>query len=162
MMNDEIFGIIKAVLDGINIFFILYMIGYSSFLFLAVVTGSSELYRKKQQDKLKNTLMQDYYIPVSIIVPAYNEEVTVVETVKSLLALDYNLYEILVVDDGSKDTTSKKLIEAFDMQPIRRPIQRKIACQPEEFVYETAMQKVPLTLIRKKERRKGRFAQYGH
>lgn len=149
-MNDQIFGIIKAVLDGINIFFIIYMIGYSSFLFLAVVTGSSELYRKKQQDKLKNTLMKDYFIPVSIIVPAYNEEVTVVETVKSLLALDYNLYEIIVVDDGSKDTTSKKLIEAFDMQPIRRPIQRKIACQPEEFVYETAMQKVPLTLIRKK------------
>ncbi|MDY3088186.1 MAG: glycosyltransferase family 2 protein [Oscillospiraceae bacterium] len=150
MMNDQIFGIIKSVLDGINIFFIIYMIGYSSFLFLAVVTGSSELYRKKQQDKLKNTLMKDYFIPVSIIVPAYNEEVTVVETVKSLLALDYNLYEIIVVDDGSKDTTSKKLIEAFDMQPIRRPIQRKIACQPEEFVYETAMQKVPLTLIRKK------------
>ena len=150
MMNDQIFGIIKAVLDGINIFFIIYMIGYSSFLFLAVVTGSSELYRKKQQDKLKNTLMKDYFIPVSIIVPAYNEEVTVVETVKSLLSLDYNLYEIIVVDDGSKDTTSKKLIEAFDMQPIRRPIQRKIACQSEEFVYETAMQKVPLTLIRKK------------
>lgn len=150
MMNDWLFGIIKAVLDGINIFFIIYMIGYSSFLFLAVVTGSTELYRKKQQAKLKNTLMKDYFIPVSIIVPAYNEEVTVVETVKSLLSLDYNLYEIIVVDDGSKDTTSKKLIEAFDMQPIRRPIQRKIVCQPEEFVYETAMQKVPLTLIRKK------------
>ncbi|MGN0492947.1 MAG: glycosyltransferase, partial [Acutalibacteraceae bacterium] len=150
MMNDQVFGIIKAILDGINIFFIIYMIGYSSFLFLAVVTGSSELYKKKQQEKLKNTLMQDYYIPVSIIVPAYNEEVTVVETVKSLLALDYKLYEIIVVDDGSKDTTSKKLIEAFNMQPIRRPIQRKIACQPEEFVYETSMQKVPLTLIRKK------------
>ena len=131
MMNDQVFGIIKAVLDVINIFFIIYMIGYSSFLFLAVVTGSSELYRKKQQDKLKNTLMKDYYIPVSIIVPAYNEEVTVVETVKSLLALEYKLYEIIVVDDGSKDSTSKKLIEAFNMQPIRRPIQRKIPCQPE-------------------------------
>ena len=56
MMNDQIFGIIKAVLDGINIFFIIYMIGYSSFLFLAVVTGSSELYRKKQQDKNQGTL----------------------------------------------------------------------------------------------------------
>lgn len=150
MMNDQLFGIIKSVLDGINIFFIIYMIGYSSFLFLAVVTGSSELYKKKQQEKLKNTLLQDYFIPVSIIVPAYNEEVTVVETVKSLLALDYNLYEIIVVDDGSKDTTSQKLIEAFNMQPIRRPIQRKIQCQSEEFVYETAEQKVPLTLIRKK------------
>lgn len=108
MMNDQLFEIIKAVLDGINIFFIIYMIGYSTFLFLAVVTGSSELYKKKQQDKLKNTLMQDYYVPVSIIVPAYNEEVTVVETVLSLLSLDYKLYEIIVVDDGSKDTTSKK------------------------------------------------------
>lgn len=150
MMNDQVFEIIKAVLDGINIFFIVYMIGYSSFLFLAVVIGSSELYSKKQQEKLKNTLLRDYYIPVSIIVPAYNEEVTVVETVKSLLALEYKLYEIIIVDDGSKDSTSKKLIEAFNMQPIRRPIQRKIPCQPEEFIYETAMQKVPLTLIRKK------------
>ena len=150
MMNDQVFEIIKAVLDGINIFFIVYMIGYSSFLFLAVVIGSSELYSKKQQEKLKNTLLRDYYIPVSIIVPAYNEEITVVETVKSLLALEYKLYEIIVVDDGSKDSTSKKLIEAFNMQPIRRPIQRKIPCQPEEFIYETAMQKVPLTLIRKK------------
>lgn len=150
MMNDQVFEIIKAVLDGINIFFIVYMIGYSSFLFLAVVIGSSELYSKKQQEKLKNTLLRDYYIPVSIIVPAYNEEITVVETVKSLLALEYKLYEIIVVDDGSKDSTSKKLIEAFNMQPIRRPIQRKIPCQPEEFIYETAMQKVPITLIRKK------------
>ncbi|MBQ9134373.1 MAG: glycosyltransferase family 2 protein [Clostridia bacterium] len=126
------------------------MIGYSSFLFLAVVIGSSELYKKRQQEKLKNTLLQDYYIPISIIVPAYNEEVTVVETVRSLLALEYTLYEIIVVDDGSTDTTSQKLIEAFHMHPIRRPIHRKISCLPEEFVYETAAQKVSLTLIRKK------------
>lgn len=150
MINDELFKVVQTLLDGINIFFVIYMIGYSSFLFFAVVTGSSELYKKRQQEKLKNTLLQDYYIPVSIIVPAYNEEVTVVETVKSLLSLEYKLFEIIVVDDGSKDDTSKKLIEAFNMHPIRRPIQRKISCQREEFVYETSMQKVPLTLIRKK------------
>ena len=150
MISDDLFQIIKWILDGVNIFFVLYMIGYSSFLFLAVVIGSSELYKKRQQEKLKNTLLQDYYIPISIIVPAYNEEVTVVETVQSLLALDYKLYEIIVVDDGSKDSTSAKLINAFHMQPIRRPIQRKIQCQPEEFVYETTLQKMPLTLIRKK------------
>ena len=149
-VNDTLFMAVKNMLDWVNVFFILYMIGYSTFLFLAVVIGSSELYKKRQQEKLKNTLLQDYYIPISIVVPGYNEEVTVVETVRSLLALEYKLYEIIVVDDGSKDATSQKLIDAFHMHPIRRPIQRKIPCQPEEFIYETTVQKVPLTLIRKK------------
>lgn len=149
-MNDGLMELIKNFLDGVNLFFVLYMIGYSTFLFLAVVIGSSTLYYRRRQEKLKNTITQDYFIPVSIIVPAYNEEVTVVETVKSLLQLQYRSYEIIVVDDGSKDTTSRKLIEAFGMHPIRRPIRRQIACQPEEFVYETGSQKVPLTLIRKK------------
>ena len=146
-MSDATFAVIKSILDAINVFFIIYLIGYSTCLFLAVVIGSSDLYKKRQQEELKNTLLQDYYVPVSIIVPAYNEEVTVVETVKSLLALEYSIYEIIVVDDGSKDTTSKKLIEAFHMKPIRRPIHRKIQCQPEEFVYESVSEKVPLTLI---------------
>ena len=149
-VNDTLFMAVKNILDWVNVFFILYMIGYSTFLFLAVVIGSSELYKKRQQEKLKNTLLQDYYIPITIVVPGYNVEVTVVETVRSLLALEYKLYEIIVVDDGSKDATSQKLIEAFNMHPIRRPIQRKIPCQPEEMVYETTAQKVPLTLIRKK------------
>ena len=149
-MNHQVFEAIQLVLDGVNIFFIIYLIGYSSFLFLAVVIGSSELYSHREQERLKNTLLQNYYIPVSIIVPAYNEEVTVVETVQSLLALDYKLYEIIVVDDGSRDDTSKKLIDNFHMKRIRRPIQRKISCQPEEFVYETSAYKVPLALIRKK------------
>ena len=150
MMDQDVFMVVKTVLDVINIFFVIYLIGYSTFLFLAVVVGSSELYKKRHQEKLKNTLLQNYPIPVSIIVPAYNEEVTVVSTVKSLLALDYEHYEIVVVDDGSKDATSESLVAAFDMKPIRRPIQRKIHCQPEEFIYEAIGEKVPLTLIRKK------------
>lgn len=150
MIDNDGFQIIKSILDGINVFFVIYMIGYSSFLFLAVTVGSSELYKKRRQAKLKNTLLSDYYIPISIIVPAYNEEVTVVETVQSLLGLDYKLYEIIVVDDGSKDSTSEKLKEAFNMQPIRRPIQRKIDCKPEEFVCEATVQGVSLTLIKKK------------
>lgn len=149
-MTDGIMDAIKVFLDGVGIFFVIYLVGYSTFLFLSVVVGSSTLYRKKQQERMKNTLMQDYYIPVTIVVPAYNEEVTVVETVKSLLALDYRLYEIIVVDDGSKDNTSKVLIDAFQMQFIRRPIRYQLQCQPVEFVYESMTQKVPVTLIRKK------------
>ena len=149
-MSDGGMDAIKIFLDGVNIFFVLYLLGYSTFLFLSVVVGSSELYRRRRQDMLKNVFQNQYYIPISIVVPAYNEEVTVVETVKSLLQLDYKVYEIIVVDDGSKDNTSKKLIEAFQMQPTRRPIHRQIPCSQVEFVYETSEQKVPLSLIRKK------------
>ena len=150
LFNDAAFEFIKGFLLAVEIFFALYLIGYSTFLFIAVVTGSSSLFKKRQQDMLKNTILKDHYVPISIIVPAFNEDVTIVENVRSLLTLDYPLYEIVVVDDGSSDKTSAKLIEAFDMLPIRRPIQRKINCQPVEFVYEAATFKVPLTLIRKK------------
>ena len=46
MISDNAFMIVKTILDYINIFFVIYLIGYSSFLFLAVVVGSSELYKK--------------------------------------------------------------------------------------------------------------------
>ena len=150
LFNDTAFEIIKGFLLCVEIFFAIYLIGYSTFLFIAIVTGSSSLFKKRQQDRLKNTILKDHYIPISIIVPAYNEEITIVENVRSLLALDYPLYEIIVLDDGSADSTSAKLIEAFDMLPIRRPIRRRIACQPAEFIYEAPAQKIPLTLIRKK------------
>lgn len=149
MMNG-LMDTIKVFFNGVSIFFVLYLIGYSTFLFLAVVVGSSTLYRTKQRIRLKNVLEENYYVPVSIIVPAYNEELTVAETVRSLLALDYKVYEIIVVDDGSKDETSQTLIDAFGMQPICRPIRRQVECQPEEFIYTALDRKVPLTLVRKR------------
>ena len=66
------------------------------------------------------------------------------------MTLEYRAYEIIVVDDGSKDRTSEVLAETFDMHLVHRPIRRQINCQREEYVYETRAQKVPVTLIRKK------------
>jgi cellulose synthase/poly-beta-1,6-N-acetylglucosamine synthase-like glycosyltransferase/peptidoglycan/xylan/chitin deacetylase (PgdA/CDA1 family)/spore germination protein YaaH len=50
---------------------------------------------------------------VSIIVPAYNEELVIANTIRSLLASDYSDYEIIVVDDGSEDNTSKVVAWEF-------------------------------------------------
>ncbi len=128
-------------------FFIVYMLGYATFLFLSVTVGSSELYAVKRRSELKNVLDNDYYLPVSIIVPAHNEGVTIEATVRSLLALDYRLYEIIVVDDGSTDDTASVVRERFNMLRVHRPIRRRIPCQPDIAVYETQQWKVPITLV---------------
>lgn len=140
---------VKTFYDWVAVFFVVYLVGYSSFLFLSVAVGASELYVRKRQNKLKNFLMENYYVPVSIVVPAYNEEMTVADTVRSLLCLDYTLFEIIVVDDGSADTTSQQIIDAFDLAPMPRPIRYQIPSQPVEFIYEGRAGNVPITLIRK-------------
>ena len=75
---------------------------------------------------LKRTLYGEYYQilsseyvpPISIIVPCYNEEKTVVENVKSLLSIEYGEFEVILVNDGSKDDSLKKLIQAFNLKEV--------------------------------------------
>lgn len=50
---------------------------------------------------------------VSILVPAYNETDTILDSVKSLLQQEYNDYEIIVINDGSSDDTLKKVNRTF-------------------------------------------------
>lgn len=144
------FEIARAILISVGAFYSLYLLVYATFLVISVTVGASELYKNQQMSRLHNEISHEYYFPVSIVVPGYNEEVTICDTVYSLLNLDYRLYEIVVVDDGSKDDTSKVLIEEFKMSKVRRKIKKSIRCQEEEFVYESYAYKVPVVLIRKK------------
>jgi cellulose synthase/poly-beta-1,6-N-acetylglucosamine synthase-like glycosyltransferase len=139
----------RIFLNVVGIFFIVYLIGYSSFLFLSVIVGSNVLYEKRRNESLKNELKHDYYVPISILVPAYNESVTIIETILSILDVEYKLFEIIIVDDGSSDDTSDKLIKYFNMHLVNRPINKLIKCKSEEFIYECHDQKVSITLIRK-------------
>lgn len=55
---------------------------------------------------------------LSVIIPVHNEEKTICKTVDSLLIQDYYPFEIIIVDDGSTDKTSVKLIESFTLNQI--------------------------------------------
>jgi glycosyltransferase involved in cell wall biosynthesis len=54
---------------------------------------------------------------VSVIVPAFNAEVTIGETVRSALAQTHDEIEIIVVDDGSSDATAARVAETADGDP---------------------------------------------
>ena len=71
----------------------------------------------------------------SILVPAYNEEKTIVDSVNSLLSLDYKNYEVVVANDGSKDKTLDILISTFEF--VKVDVRPNDACEskPIKAVY---------------------------
>ena len=72
-----------------------------------------ELWMMKSLDLLYEN---DLLPAISIIAPAYNEEVNIITSVKSLLNLKYPKYEVIVVNDGSKDNTLDVLIRYFKLK----------------------------------------------
>lgn len=59
-------------------------------------------------------------LPVSILVPAFNEQAGVVESVRSLLSSQFSQLEVVIINDGSSDATLERVVTAFDMVRVRR------------------------------------------
>ena len=144
----------EELLFLVSIMYIVYLVVFATYSFLAVSVGAYVLFMRDRMLMLSNKL-EHTYIPISIIVPAYNEEVTIVNSVKSLLQIEYHLYEIIVVDDGSVDATSQAMIDEFDMRLISRPINLTLNCKPENAIYEKEINGVKITLINKQNGGKG-------
>jgi len=74
---------------------------------------------------------------VSIVMPAYNEELTIVESVRAILALDYEAREVIVVNDGSTDRTLERLVEEFRLVPAPVAYVQPIATRPVRGIYRS-------------------------
>lgn len=64
--------------------------------------------------------------PISLLVPAYNEEAVIVQSVRSMLTLEYPQIEVIVVNDGSKDGTLQAMIEGFQLRPMARVHEKRV------------------------------------
>ncbi len=74
---------------------------------------------------------------ISVIAPAYNEEATIEQSLRSLLLLNYPQFEVVVVNDGSKDKTVDKLVAAFGL--MRAPVvyQQPLDTKPVQALYRS-------------------------
>ncbi|MCF6409757.1 glycosyltransferase family 2 protein [Pseudalkalibacillus salsuginis] len=75
--------------------------------------------------------------PVTIIVPAYNEEAGVLDTIHSLLSLRFPQTEIIIVNDGSTDDTQQKLISEFHMNRVEKVVRKEIPTEPIRHIYQS-------------------------
>ena len=120
----------KVTNELINFDYIIFIFGYwfmhfiTAVFWVAIVLGFLRIFiitllvfikkRKDYQDNLRSTTTETInFTAVSIIVPAYNEELNAAKTITNLLQQDYPNFEIIFVDDGSKDSTYKKIIDVF-------------------------------------------------
>lgn len=153
-MNEHL----RTIVELVNLFFLFFVVFYTAFLFLSVIYGAVESEKRERQNTFHKGISVDHainYVPISVLIPAYNEELTILDTVKSLCILDYPEFEIIVIDDGSKDRTAEILINEMELKRTERPIRRQVLCQEMLEIYETVYSGHSITLVRKKNGGKG-------
>lgn len=93
--------------------------------------------RELSELSLKDLLEREAYLPVSILVPTYNEERTIAHSVRSFLSLHYPEFEVIVVADGPKDQTLEVLKEAFRLVEVEWVYRRALPTKPVRAVYRS-------------------------
>ena len=79
--------------------------------------------------------------PIAILVPAYNEEMTIVESLSSLMAIQYPNHEVILINDGSSDETLEVLKREFDLAETSRLYSPQAPHQPIRAIYRSRHQK---------------------
>ena len=112
---------------------------HSIYLMLSLLAARA-LYRNQRYREIE-ALPLSYSLlspPISVLVPAYNEETTITATVESLLQLAYAEFEVVVINDGSKDQTLQVLIDRFGLLPFPEAYRVQIPTQEVRGIYRSS------------------------
>ncbi len=122
-----------------NFFLIYAFCVFGLYAWLAVVSAR-ELIKTHYHARNTNydAIISSPFAPmITVIAPAYNESLSIVENIKALLTLYYPNFEIVVVNDGSRDNTLELAIEAFDLEKVTYIVDYKIPCQEVRGIYKS-------------------------
>ncbi len=138
-MFDQGLGV--TVLLLFNWMVLAYFIGINSAYFALLFISYFELLRHSsatRNERWRRILQSPLTLPVSVLAPAYNEEVPIVESVRSLLMLQYPRMEIVVVNDGSSDRTLEVLIQNFGLVKIPTQVETTLESKPIKDIYRSS------------------------
>ncbi|MCB0837137.1 MAG: glycosyltransferase, partial [Bacteroidetes bacterium] len=132
--------VLRIIEKLIIIYFSLYLLIDLALFFYALFAFVRKKQSQSQPIEYKNHR-------ISLLVPAYNEEVSIVDCVRTLLKLDYPAYEVVVINDGSKDDTFEKLATHFNLVPKETVVSPVLHSHFVRGVYEDTQ--FPLKVIDK-------------
>lgn len=113
-----------------------------------------ERHDEVEMGALRDFLNSDNMLPVTILITAYNEELTILDTLKSILRNNYPNINIMILNDGSTDTTMEKLDQALKLKKIDKIIPKLIPTYGKFKGYYISQNYPNITLIDKENSKK--------
>ena len=122
-------GWVVSTVDTISLIILIYFSALQLVLFTLLVLSYFDMRRRLAQNFYADyeALAKSHFtFPISVIMPAYNEETTVAEAAHSVLSLDYPEHEVIVVNDGSTDGTLAALVQEFRLERREVVVRRSL------------------------------------
>ena len=119
-------------------YFLFVNTAYISMLLIAFSAIKKHSHRALSMEK-RNFFLSPFTKPVSLLVPIYNEELSIIESVKSLLQLQYPQYEVILINDGSTDRTLEKVLKSFDLKKTQKVFRKQLPCQDIRAIYQSSI-----------------------
>jgi len=132
---------VVTALEWYSAFILLFFFAINTYYLVLTVAGfvrTLRVFKEVQRPDQRRLLRSPLTPPISVLAPAFNEEANVVDNVRSLLMLDYPLFEVILVNDGSSDRTLGRLVDAFGLRRSARSFERALPCKAIRGVYESA------------------------
>lgn len=145
-------SIVISIILVVNIVAFIYVLlaGYDGLVRLVLsllgLSGYAETLHNSPHERLADA---DNTMPTSIILPDCDKDLEPQQTVLGLLDLDFPEYEVIAVCDAASGNSLPKLVEAFDMIPVRQPIRRVVEMRAVRTVYRSP--KYPSLIVLDKE-----------
>ena len=142
----------KTWLDSFEWFILAYFILLNTSYLLLIILATvdfTKYFRRKPFSGSEDIFANPMTPGVSVIVPAYNEEVGIVDNVRAMLSLRFPKFEIVVVDDGSSDSTFSLMQDAFGLIETPRHVEGSIELTGQIQSIWVAKNGEPLVVVRK-------------
>lgn len=119
--------------------YMMIVIGFYSFFTVVSAIHLRRTALLDDNNPYEELLDVSYTKPISILVPAYNEELGIYGSVRSLLSIHYPEYEVIVINDGSTDATLDVMIDRFRMVPVPRNVRKVLQTEEVRVVYRSTL-----------------------
>ncbi len=133
-------SVLTTIVGTTDLTILVYFLVLNSFYAVLLILSIPEIWeqtRLAEDEDFQRLMQSDALPPITILVPAYNEAATIESSVTAILTLEYRNYEVVVVNDGSKDDTMEQLRHAFDLYEIPRVYPETIETKPLRALYRS-------------------------